>query len=76
MINLYQTWKDDKDSEPKKNKNHTEHKCILCGKSVNGLKDHMDNVHGKGTYKRYVSVEEQHKERRRQQLIKIMRHIK
>lgn len=76
MINFYQTWKDDKESEPKKKRKRGSHQCVLCGSYVNGLKDHMDSVHGKGTYEKFVSAEEQIKERRRQEIIEVMRNIK
>ena len=69
MINFYQDWKDEKESEPKKKKK----RGVLCGSYVNGLKDHMEGVHGNGTYKRYVSAEEQLRKRRRQEIVKAMK---
>jgi len=76
MINFYQTWKDEKESEPKKKRMRGSHQCVLCSSYVNGLKDHMEVVHGKGTYKRYVFAQEQIKERRRQEIIEVMQGIK
>jgi len=46
LINPYQIWKDDKDSTPKHKKPKKVFKCRVCGKQVNGLKDHVKNAHG------------------------------
>ena len=56
MINFYQTWKDDKDSEVKVKKNTT-NRCKICNKAVNGLKDHVREVHGKDIWSRYIAAE-------------------
>lgn len=69
MINFYQEWKDDKESEPRKVRKPKGHQCILCLKRVNGLKEHMDDVHGVGTYKRFLEAEERIREMKRQEFI-------
>jgi len=72
MINFYRAWKDEKESEPKKKKPKGAYKCVVCGKRVNGLKDHMNQTHGQGTYQKFIQAEEILKERQRQELLKIM----
>ena len=72
MINFYREWKDEKEAEPKKKRNRKSHQCVLCGTRVNGLKDHMDGVHGKGTYSKYLSAQKIIEERRRQEIIEAM----
>jgi hypothetical protein len=72
MINFYQTWKDEKDSEPKRKKNRGQFECIICKKRVNGLKEHMEDVHGKGTYHKFLKAEQMINEQRRMQLLELM----
>ena len=57
MINFYQTWKDDKDSEPKRKRANPANQCKICDKRVNGLKQHVEDVHGTGMWARYLAAE-------------------
>ena len=38
MINFYQTWKEDKNSSPKRKRSKPSSQCKICNKRVNGLK--------------------------------------
>lgn len=63
MINFYRAWKDDKESDTKKSdtkkkKATPSARCKICDKAVNGLRDHVEGVHGAGMWKRYVAAEE------------------
>lgn len=70
MINFYQTWKDDKESKVKsKKKSFT---CVLCSKRVNGLPSHMEDVHGKGTWKRYLAALASVEKERTDKIVKLM----
>ena len=57
MLNFYRAWKEDKDSKPKQQKPKKQYRCKLCSKQVNGLKDHVEQVHGAGSWKRYLQAE-------------------
>lgn len=57
MINFYQVWKEDKDSTVKAVSTKT-NRCRICGKSVGGLKRHVEDAHGTGTWASYVSAEQ------------------
>lgn len=63
MINFYQAWKDDKESTPKKKKAKPAHCCQICGKRVNGLRHHVEQVHGQGMWLKYIKAEELAKRR-------------
>tara|TARA_R110000782_G_scaffold25744_1_gene66634 strand:- start:250 stop:477 length:228 start_codon:yes stop_codon:yes gene_type:complete len=71
MINFYRTWKEDKESEPQKKKKFT-FQCVICNRKTNGLKDHMNGVHGAGTYLRYVRAQEIVKEQARLEILNVM----
>lgn len=71
MIDFYRVWKDDKESEPKV-KPKKAFTCILCSKKVNGLSKHMDDVHGKGTWKKYLSALEAIEKERTDKIIELM----
>jgi hypothetical protein len=58
MINFYQTWKDDKDSAPKRKRSKPSNTCKIYNKAVNGLRDHIKGVHGTDMWDRYVAAEE------------------
>lgn len=75
MINFYQEWKDDKESDVPKKKAKGKYKCPLCHKRTNGLKDHMNGNHGKDSYKIMVQAEERLAELDRQRLISMMKEI-
>lgn len=72
MIDSYRVWKDDKESEPKVKSKKKGFTCILCSKKVNGLPRHMDDVHGKGTWKKYLSAMEAIEKERTDKIIKLM----
>ncbi len=57
MINFYQTWKDDKDSAPKRKRSKPSNTCKICGKGVNGIKDHIKGTHGADMWDRYLAAE-------------------
>jgi len=60
MINFYREWKDDKDAEPRTKSRPRRFECKLCGKRVNGLADHVKQVHGGlEAWKRYLAAEQQ-----------------
>ena len=62
MINFYQTWKDDKESNPKHKRSKPANRCKICNAAVNGLRDHVKGVHGADMWTRYIAVEEQIKQ--------------
>lgn len=64
MINFYQTWKDDKDSSPKRKRSKPSNQCKICNKRVNGLKSHVRDAHGPDMWERYLAAEEQVKQQR------------
>lgn len=72
MIDFYRAWKDDKDSEPKVKPKKKGFTCILCSKRVNGLATHMDDVHGKGTWNKYLLALEAIEKERTDKIIKLM----
>lgn len=72
MIDFYRVWKNDKESEPKAKAKAKAHTCILCSKRVNGIATHMDDVHGKGTWKKYISALEALEQERTNKIIKLM----
>jgi hypothetical protein len=59
VINFYQAWKEDKEygQDAPKRKSKPAFQCKICGKRVNGLKDHVEGCHGVGMWKRYLAAE-------------------
>lgn len=59
MLNFYQAWKEDKEygREAPKRKPKPAFQCKICGKMVNGLKDHVNGNHGVGMWDRYLAAE-------------------
>lgn len=57
MINFYQTWKEDKDSSPKRKRSKPSSQCKICNKRVNGLKSHVKDAHGPDMWERYLAAE-------------------
>lgn len=74
MINFYQVWKDGKESEPKvKAKTKKDlHTCIVCSKRVSSIARHMEDVHGKGMWKKYLSAMEAIEQERNNKILKMM----
>lgn len=72
MINFYRVWKDDKESEPKKKAKTGQHTCIVCSKKVNGITRHMEDVHGKGMWKKYLSAIDAIEQERTDKILKMM----
>ena len=54
MLNFYKVWKEDKEADYKPKPSKKGFKCIVCGKRINNLPVHMEQAHGKGTWKRYL----------------------
>ena len=74
MINFYREWKEDKENSrnaPKKRPKPA-NKCKICGKAVNGLKDHVRDHHGVGMWERYVAAEQQMKQQELDQFRKLL----
>lgn len=59
MINFYEAWKEDKEREPRNTRSKKQYRCKLCSKRVNGLKHHVEHVHGAGSWKRYLQAEQE-----------------
>lgn len=59
MINFYQAWKEDKEygQDTTKRKPKPAFQCKICSKRVNGLKRHVEDVHGVGVWARYLAAE-------------------
>lgn len=54
MINFYAVWKEDKERESKPD-TKKKYKCKLCNARVNGLKDHVRDMHG--SWDKYLEAE-------------------
>ncbi len=72
MINFYQAWKDDKDSEPKRKRPKPANRCKICGKAVNGLKDHVRGNHGADMWERYLAAEKAVEEQQRRAFLEAL----
>lgn len=75
MINFYQVWKDDKDSEPKKKKEKGKHKCIVCSNRFydeGSLKQHMNSKHGSNSYSKYIAALQFIEEEKRLRILELM----
>lgn len=76
MINFYQEWKDDKESEPKKKKVKGKHKCIVCLSGFHdegSLKQHMNSKHGPRSYSKYAAAMQFIEEERRHRILELMK---
>lgn len=72
MINFYQVWKEDKESNPKIRKGKVGTECRICGKHVGGLKRHVEDVHGQGMWARYAAAEEQERQAVKQRFLELL----
>lgn len=76
MINFYQVWKDDKESEPKKKKRKGKHECIVCRKRFydeGSLKMHMNSKHGLNSYSKFTAALQFLEEERRNKILELMK---
>jgi hypothetical protein len=72
MINFYQAWKEDKESAPRTKKTKAGTECRICGKHVGGLKRHVEDVHGRGMWSRYLAAEERERQLVKQRFLELL----
>jgi hypothetical protein len=72
MINFYQAWKDDKESTSSTRRGKVGTECRICGKHVGGLKRHVEDVHGRGMWARYLAAEERERALVRQRFLELL----
>lgn len=76
MIDFYQDWKDEKESEPKKKRVKGKHKCIVCSSRFRdeaSLKMHMNSKHGAHSYSKFIAAIQFVEEERRQRILELMK---